>query len=80
MASMTVKEDFHKLIEDIDDENYLKDIYDTMAFQFHQKKDVLDDLSTEQIKRIEQSIKQIDEGKGIPHEIIKAKHQRWLIK
>lgn len=80
MDAATIKEQFHILIDKIDNIEYLQDVYDTMALQLGEKKDVLDDLSSEQLERLDESMKQIEEGKGIPHEVIKAKHQRWLIK
>jgi|GEM_PF-3310771 hypothetical protein len=33
-------------------------------------KDILDELTPKQLTRLKSSMKQLDEGKGIPHEIV----------
>ncbi|MES2591593.1 MAG: hypothetical protein V4608_06890 [Bacteroidota bacterium] len=77
MSTTELKYNLFKVIDSINDNKALKDIY-----SFITKKadvDFWDELSDEQRAAIEESIAELDNGKGIPHEQvmkeIKAKYK-----
>jgi hypothetical protein len=64
-------------ISKITDERLLQALKSLLEFTSQQQpvskaKDFWDDLSEAQKRRIELSIKQLDEGEGIPHEAVMA--------
>ena len=42
--------------------------------------DILDILTSDQLKRLEQAIKQVDKGKVVPHEDVIKISREWLTK
>ena len=70
MSSAELKYTLFKVIDAINDNKTLKDIY-----SFVSKKtdaDFWDSLSKEQKSDIENALKELDAGKGIPHEKVMA--------
>ena len=45
-----------------------------------EKKDIVDELTPQQLARLHESILQADRGETTPHEIVKAKVREWLSK
>lgn len=45
----SIKKEFHRLIDGIQDEAYLQDLFESVAELARQKADVLDDLSAEEM-------------------------------
>lgn len=80
MTSSDVREEFHKLIDTVQDDRMLKDFYDALNDARGQKRDILDDLSVDQRERLEQSLSQAARGTTISHEQIKSKIEEWRTK
>jgi len=79
---MELKTKFHNLIDLIDDADVLEDFYRVMN-NYHERNgshDIIDDLTETQEKRLNESIRQSDSGKTIPHETMKAEIRQWLTK
>ncbi len=82
MEATELKTKFHDLIDHIDDCDVLEDFY--RALNDHQRrngnKDIIDDLTEAQKTRLDESIRQSENGKTIPHETLKAEINKWLTK
>ncbi len=48
--------------------------------EVQQEDDWWDQLPSKQKKDIDTAIQQLDEGQGIPHEIVKKTHPQWFVK
>lgn len=68
------------MIDKIEDTEYLNDLYDSIKLFDNHKKDVLDDLSPNQLKRLDESIAQMNGGEVVSNNVVKAKYQKWLTK
>jgi hypothetical protein len=82
-----LKKKLHELIDGIDDEHILKvlneDVIGYMITTMDEdtnedEDDFEDDLTEEQEKRLEQAIKEADEGKTISYEEFKRRMSKWL--
>ena len=80
MASEDLKKQLHNYIDMIEDETQLEMLNEAAETYATQKTDILDALSPEQLKRLEESIKQADEGKLTPHEEVMKLSKQWLTK
>ncbi len=76
MQKQHIKEQFHKLIEEIEDEALLQMLYDD-AVEYTTKNDEDEDLTPEQIASIELGLKQIEEGKVYTHEEVMQHIKEW---
>jgi hypothetical protein len=83
-----LKKKLHELIDGIDDEHILKVLNeDVIAYMIttmdedtnEDEDDEEDDLTEEQLKQLNDAIKEADEGKTISHEEFKRRMSRWLI-
>ena len=69
MDKEKLKESLHKYIDEMEDEAALQQLHAaTVVFGLFELDDNVDDLTPEQLKLLDISIKQADEGKTIPHE------------
>jgi hypothetical protein len=78
-----LKENFHRLIDKIEDDDLLYTHYESLSkfFDLHlSKKDVTDELSHEQIKRLEHAIEQSKTENTIPHSEMKKRIREWITK
>jgi hypothetical protein len=80
MEAVAVRKNLHQLIDKIEDTEYLNDLYDSIKLFDKHKKDILDDLTPNQLKRLDESIIQMNRGELISNNIVKAKYQKWLTK
>ena len=65
----------------IEDESQLQMLNDAAeVYATKNQTDILDILTSDQLKRLEQAIKQVDEGKVVPHEGVIKISRRWLTK
>jgi hypothetical protein len=71
-----LKADFHTLIDNFSDTRLLEEYYIALKLRQEpaQKTDILDFLSTEELDDLNESIKETDEGKTVPHEDV----VKWL--
>ena len=70
MKTIEIRKKINKVISEIEDKNFLVDLYDLLQNKAKDKseKDILDELTPKQLARLRTSMKQLDQGKGIAHE------------
>ncbi len=75
METAKLKEEFHKLIDNYEDENRLYQFFHLMKEE--KKLDIFDDLTPEQEQSLIESIAMADRNEGTPHEIAMIKFRKW---
>ena len=80
MASDNLKKQLHFYIDMIDDETQLQILHETAENYVTKQADILDLLTPNQLKQLEESLKQADENKMIPHEEVMKLSKQWLTK
>ncbi|HYV93735.1 MAG TPA: hypothetical protein VE978_18310 [Chitinophagales bacterium] len=82
MSPLELKSNFHKLIDEFDNDEVLEMFYDAMADRIHEetKPDILDQLSPSQLERLKQGLQQSESGKTISHEEAMERINQWRIK
>lgn len=77
---MNIKEDFHHLIDTIDDEQLLKDYYQLIQrLNTDQTGNLWNNLSeTEKQELLSAYDESFDENNLISHEQVKQQHEKWL--
>ena len=80
MASDNLKKQLHSYIEMIDDETQLQILHETAKNYVTKPADILDLLTQDQLEQLEESLKQADENKLIPHEEVMKLSKQWLTK
>ncbi len=81
MLNTDIKKQLHSYIDMIEDEAQLEMLHEAAEVYAAKKQpDIIDSLTPEQLKRLEESIKQSDEGKLTPHEDVIKISRQWLTK
>jgi predicted transcriptional regulator len=81
MAKSEIKKQLHAYIDMIEDESQLEMLHDAAeTYLTKNQPDVLDSLTPEQLARLQQSIKDADEGKLTSHEDVLKISKQWLTK
>lgn len=82
MESMELKTKCHNLIDLIDDDDILEDFYFAMDnyCKRDRRRDIIDDLTADQLARLDESIRQGESGETMPHETVKKEIKQWLMK
>lgn len=81
MYDPIIKKQIHEYIDMINDESQLEILYETAeAYAKGEKRDILDSLGEKQLERLQESIKQADDGKLTPHEKVLQISKQWLTK
>lgn len=80
MSVIELKTEFHKLIDSIDNEARLQDLYDSVAFYLGQDSTFLDENSPEMIDNLKSSLSQAQTGRTISTEQLKQEINQWLSK
>ena len=76
-----IKVAIHEKVEYMNDETLLQMVEEAVtAYGATPAKDILDELTPEQQQRLQESIKQADNGQTIPHEQVKQQTKEWLSK
>ena len=72
MGTIELQKRISKIVKEIDDKNFLVNLYDLLQNKATDKsqKDILDELTPRQLTRLKSSIKQLDSGKGVSHDIV----------
>lgn len=79
MDNSEIKKQLHHYIDMIEDETQLQMLSDAAeVYATKDKRDILDLLTPEQLERMEQSLKEAEEGKLTPHEEVMKIAQQWL--
>ncbi len=82
MSVQELKTEFHKLIDNFDDEKALNNFYEAILEYSKRDKsiDIIDELSEKQKQRLMNSIEQVREGKTMSHEKVKDEIRKWNMK
>jgi predicted transcriptional regulator len=77
MDKQSIKNQFHKLIDSIDDESVLQLLYED-AVEYSKVSDVADDeLTEDQMAEIKEGLRQIENGEFTTHEEMLEKIKAW---
>ncbi len=79
MTAIKIKDDIHQMIEKIDKEEYLFDIYHSLS-SLLDSEDILDVLSESQKLRLNKSLQQAEIGEVRPFQNFKEKYNQWFTK
>ena len=79
MSVQEYKQRLHEVIDAASDEAALRELLDT-ANRMLTGRDILDDLSEEQLARIDSSMEQIKRGSVVPSSRVKEEAMQWLKK
>ena len=80
MHQFELRKKLHGYIDKIEDETQLEMLNEAAEAYATKQTDILDLLTPEQLKRLEESIKQADEGKIVTHEEAMKISLQWLTK
>ena len=74
-----IKTTIYEKVEQLNDETLLQMVEEAVtAYGNTPSKDIIDELTPEQQQRLQDSIKQADNGQTIPHDEVKQKTKEWL--
>ncbi len=72
---------FHKLIDEIENKKYLRELYDSIVGLLHIKGDVLDGMTIDEFEKTKQAIIQINNNDTTPDDVVRQKiAQKWNIR
>jgi hypothetical protein len=81
MDKKKLKEKLHQYIDNLDDENALQMLHEAAVdYERLGGKDIVDELTPDQLARLQESIKQADEGKTISHKEAMKQIASWRSK
>lgn len=77
-----LRNDFHQLIDSIENEELLEAFFETMKDQKNElmKPDIIDELTADQQQRLNESLQQIKSDKTISHKDALSRIEQWRIK
>ena len=78
MNKKELKEKLHRQIDELEDEAALNMLYKVAVEYGKVDVDILDELTPAQLERLEESLRQADEGKTIPHKDVMKLSRTWL--
>ncbi len=77
---------FHQLIDEVErqpmeNKQYLRELYDSIAGLLHIKGDILDGLSNYELEKTKKSQLQVSNGETMPDDVVRKKiAQKWNIR
>jgi hypothetical protein len=82
MSTLELKSNFHKLIDEFDNDEVLAMFYAAMEDKIHEatKPDILDQLTPSQLEGLKHALQQVESGNTIPHEEAIKRIKQWRIK
>lgn len=80
MSGKELKQAFHKLIDEVDDEQLLADVYSILNQHKTQTVDIIDELTEEQLKELDASLLDAKEGRVISNQEAQAIIKSWFTK
>ena len=81
MDKKKLKEMLHQYIDNLEDEATLQKLHEeAVAYESARKRDSVDELTPGQLKQMEKSIKQVDEGKTVSHDEAVKRIAEWAFK
>ncbi len=76
-----IKQKIHQQVDELNDETSLQLLQEaTATYSLKEQKDILDELTTKQQQRLQESIKQVKTGSIHTNDEVKAKTKSWLSK
>ena len=75
MTTIEIKSNFHQLIDAIQDDRMLRDLYDCIA-DFAVNHDTK--MTESQVIRMKESLKQIENGQTVSHKQVQENLRQWL--
>lgn len=76
-----LKTTIYDKLENLNNETALQMVEEAVtAYSAASKKDILDELSPEQLQRLHKSVKQADKGETIANKNVMQKAKKWLSK
>lgn len=80
LTDAQLKPAFHQLIDKIDNKEYLRELYDSIAGLLPIKGDILDGLTQKELERTHQSINQAKSSETLSDDLVRQKiAQKWNI-
>lgn len=74
-----LKDKIHYQLNELEDETALQMLQEAIvAYSSPSKKDITDELTEDQKKRLQESIQQANDGKTLTNEEVKQKAKEWL--
>lgn len=80
MDKTKLRNEFHKLIDNFEDDEVLENFYQAINGFKDKNNDIIDDLTDSQKKRLENSIKQSKKGQTISDNSMRQEIKKWLTK
>ena len=79
LTDTQVKPAFHQLIDEIENKQYLRELYDSIAGLLPIKGDILDGLTPYELEKTQNAILETKNGKTTPDDIVRKKiAQKWF--
>jgi PHD/YefM family antitoxin component YafN of YafNO toxin-antitoxin module len=78
MSTTQIRQRLHGLIDTIQDDNRLRDLYAALADAERLPQEITDELTTEQHQRLAHSLAQVKSGTTVSHEAAKQQITEWL--
>lgn len=76
-----LKTTIYEKLEHLNNETALQMVEEAVtAYSSPSKKNILDELTPEQLQRLQESVKQANKGETIPNEEVMQKAKKWLSK
>ena len=79
MTTLEIKSDIHRMVENIEQEQYLLDIHQSLSALLDVK-DVMDVLNNQQKQNLQTSLQQAQNGNVKSYQDFKHKHNQWFTK
>jgi hypothetical protein len=77
MTTLEIKSDIHKMVEKIEQEQYLLDIHQSLSALLDVR-DVMDVLNEHQKQNLQKSFQQAQNGNVQSYQDLKQKHNQWF--
>jgi exosome complex RNA-binding protein Rrp4 len=77
MTTLEIKSDIHKMVEKIEQEQYLLDIHQSLSALLDVR-DVMDVLNEQQKKNLQKSFQQAQNGHVQSYQDLKQKYNQWF--
>jgi len=75
-----LKSEIYRQVELIQDETALQMLQEAAEAYANSHQDIIDELTPQQLARLQESIQQVKEGKVVDHETVKRMSREWLSK
>lgn len=81
LTDTQIKPAFHQLIDEIENKQYLRELYDSIAGLLPIKEDILGKITPFEAEKTQNAIVEVQNGMTTPDEVVRQKiAQKWHIK